>query len=189
MLNRNLQSSPNSITSSSITKSSPKGKGKEHPPEDAVHSSGGYSRIFGSSSPQRASSSPHEANSSAARPRAPHTPSTSTNQPKVSESPPSPSPDEITGARRRPRADKADLQMPQPESHPSMYTNERVGKSIEYVNQRLGSKMRKPSPIQEKALLVYKGACQDYLEARKGILPEGRKKEMLSEIRQYEIEV
>ena len=80
-------------------------------------------------------------------------------------------------------------EVPQAESHPSKYTDERVGKSVEYVNQRLGSKMRKPSPIQEKALLVYKGACQDYLEARKEILPEGRRKEMLSEIRQYEIEI
>lgn len=79
--------------------------------------------------------------------------------------------------------------MPQPESHPSDYTDGRVGKSIEYVNQRLGSKMRKPSPIQEKALLTYKGACQDYLKARKELLPEGRKKEMLSEIRQYEMEI
>lgn len=70
-----------------------------------------------------------------------------------------------------------------------MYTDERVGKSIEYVNQRLGSMIRKPSPIQEKALLVYKGACQDYLDARKELLPEGRKKEMLSEIRQYEMEI
>ena len=70
-----------------------------------------------------------------------------------------------------------------------MYTDERVGKCIEYVNQRLGSKMRKPSPSQEKALLVYKGACQDYLEATKELLPEGRKKEMLSEIRQYEMEI
>lgn len=43
--------------------------------------------------------------------------------------------------------------------------------------------------IQEKALLVYKGACQEYLEARKEILSEGRKKEMLSEIREYEIEI
>ena len=49
--------------------------------------------------------------------------------------------------------------------------------------------MRKPSPIQEKASLVYRGTCQDYLDARKELLPESRKKEMLSEIRQYEIEV
>lgn len=70
-----------------------------------------------------------------------------------------------------------------------MYTDERVGKCIEYVNHRLGSKMRKPSPIQEKALQVYKGACQDYLDGRKEILPEGRKKEILSEIRQHEIDI
>lgn len=70
-----------------------------------------------------------------------------------------------------------------------MYTDKRVGKSIDYVNHRLGSKLRKPSPIKEKALLVYKGACQDYLDAREEILLEGRKKEMLSEIRQYEKEI
>lgn len=36
---------------------------------------------------------------------------------------------------------------------------------------------------------MYKGACQDYLDARKELLPEGRKKEMLSEIRQYEMAI
>lgn len=36
---------------------------------------------------------------------------------------------------------------------------------------------------------MYKGACQDYLTARKGIVPESQKKELLSEIRQYEIEI
>ncbi len=70
-----------------------------------------------------------------------------------------------------------------------MYTDERVGKCIEYVNHRLGSKMRKPSPIQEKALLVSKGAYQDYLDAEKKFFPESRKKETLSEIRQYKIDV
>lgn len=140
-------------------------------------------------SPQKASSSPHKANSSAARSEVSDTPSKLANRPLFSESPPSPSPDTITVAMRRPRAQTADLQMPQPESYPSNYSVERVGQSIEYVNQRLGSKMRKPSPIQEKALLVYKGACQDYLDARKELLPEGQKKEMLSEIRQYEMEI
>ena len=193
MSNRTPQSSPNYVPSPATKASS---KGKERPPEEAFHSSGAHTRVFGSSSPQKpflspqkASSSPHKANSSAARSGVPHTPTKSANRTVFSESPPSPSPDAITVARRRPRAQTADLQVPQPESHPSMYTDERVGKSIEYVNQRLGSKMRKPSPIQEKALLVYKGACQDYLDARKELLPESRKKEMLSEIRQYEMEI
>lgn len=193
MSNRTLQSSPNYVPSS---ETKPSSKGKERALEEAVYSSGAHTRVFASSSPQKpflspqkASSSPHKANSSAARSEVPHTPSKLGNRPVFFESPPSPSPDTITVARRRPRAQTADLQMPQPESHPSDYTDDRVGKSIEYVNQRLGSKMRKPSPIQEKALLVYKVACQDYLNARKEILPESQKKEMLSEIRQYEMEI
>lgn len=172
-------------------------------PEDAVHSSGAHSRVFGSSSPQnvssspqrpflspqKTSSSPHKANISAARSGTLHTPPKPTGRPNFPDSPPSPSPDEISVARRRPRAQAADLQVPQPETHPSTYIDERVGKCIEYVNHWLGSKMRQPSPIQGKALLVYKGACQEYLDARKEILPEGRREEMLSEIRQYEIDI
>lgn len=193
MSNRTPQSSPNSVPSPATKQSS---KGKERALEEAVHSSGAHTRVFPSSSPQKpflspqkASSSPHKANNSAARSEVPHTPSKLANWSVFSESPPSPSLDTITVARQRPRAQTADLQMPQPEFHPSNYTDERVGQSIEYFNQRLGSKTRKPSPIQEKALLVYKGACQDYLDARKEPLPEGQKKEMLSEIRQYEMEI
>lgn len=197
MSNHNLHSGPRSITPPK-TQFLPKSKGKERLPEDPVYSSGEHSRVFGSSSsqkpfssPQKTSLSSHKANTSAARSGHSYTPPQPPNRSQYPDSPPSPSPDEITGARRRPRAQSADLQMPQPETHPSMYlyTDERVSKSIEYVNHRLRSKMRKPSLIQEKALLVYKGACQEYLDARKEILPEGWKKEMLSEIRQYEIEI
>lgn len=193
MSNRSPLSGPNSGTPSA-TKSTP--KGKKRSPEEAVHSSKAHSRSFGSSPPQRpfssphkAFASPHKANSAASISEIPRTPSKSISQPRRFESPPSLSPDTITVARRRPRAQTADLQVPQPESHLTMYTDERVGKSIDYVNQQLGSKLKKPSPIQEKALLVYKGACQDYLDAREENLPERRKKEMLSEIRQYEKEI
>lgn len=69
-----------------------------------------------------------------------------------------------------------DLELPRLGFHPSQYTDKRVGKGTAYVNQRLESKMRKPSLIQERALLVHKVACQDYLNARNEMFPESQKK-------------
>ena len=65
---------------------------------------------------------------------------------------------------RRPRAPTIDYQIPQPENHPSKYTRSRIERALIVAEARLGSKTRKPCPSLEKLLLLYRGACRDFLQ-------------------------
>lgn len=70
-----------------------------------------------------------------------------------------------------------------------MYTESRVQAGIEYANRRLGSTTRKPSPNQEKILVIYRLACQDFLSQSKAGFQHDTKLELLSEIRGYEDDI
>ncbi|MCJ1379649.1 hypothetical protein MMC17_002751 [Xylographa soralifera] len=88
--------------------------------------------------------------------------------------------------RLRPRAKTIDLESPEPEIHPSKYTEARIRAGKEYATRRLNSKTRKPSPTLEKLLCIYLLACKQALEhVKEGEPPM----EVISEVRQYELEM
>lgn len=94
---------------------------------------------------------------------------------------------EIIVRRTRPRSDTEDLEPPRPEPHPKDYSDARVQAGINYAEHRLNSTKRKPSPILEKLLLIYKGACSEFLHQKK--FENVRQSKLLSEIRGYEEEM
>ena len=91
--------------------------------------------------------------------------------------------------RRRPRASTMELKLPQPENHPDKYNEDRVQAGVNYVNRRLTSASRKPSPIQSKLLCLYKLVCVKYLEQSSKGFEGNTRSSILSEIRRYEEEL
>lgn len=96
---------------------------------------------------------------------------------------------EIVVRRTRPRSDAEDLEPPRPEPHPKDYSDARVQAGINYAERRLNSTKRKPSPILEKLLLIYKGACSEFLHQKQKKFENVRQNKLLSEIRGYEEEM
>lgn len=96
---------------------------------------------------------------------------------------------EIVVRRTRPRSDTEDLEPPRPELHPKDYTDARVQVGIDYADRRLRSVKRKPSPILQKLLLIYKGACSDFLHQKEKKFENVRQNKLLSEIRNHEEEM
>ncbi|MCJ1364964.1 hypothetical protein MMC16_004082 [Acarospora aff. strigata] len=91
--------------------------------------------------------------------------------------------------RGRPRANTEDLESPRSEPRPENYTEGRVQAGIDYADRCINSKRRKPSPILEKLLLVYKGACSEYMRQKQKNFEEICRTKLLSEIRGYEEEM
>ncbi len=96
---------------------------------------------------------------------------------------------EIAVRRTRPRANTEDLEPPRPEPLPKDYSDARVQAGIDYAERRLNSTKRKPSPILEKLLLIYKGACSEFLRQKHKKFENVRQNKLLSEIRGYEEEM
>ena len=86
----------------------------------------------------------------------------------------------------RPRANTADLQCPRPELHPNGYTDDRIRPGLAYAERRLRSKTRKPSPVLQKLLMIYQGACFEILQRGDS---EEKPIHIISEIRNYEIQL
>lgn len=96
---------------------------------------------------------------------------------------------EIVVRRTRPRSDTEDLKPPRPELHPKDYSDARVRAGIDFADRRLRSVKRKPSPILQKLLLIYKGACSEFLYQKERKFENVRQNKLLSEIRNYEEEM
>lgn len=65
---------------------------------------------------------------------------------------------------RRARASTIEIQPPRPESKIEAYGPERVQEGLDYASHRLQSKKRKPTPNTQRLLILYHGACKQYLE-------------------------
>ncbi|KAI9769013.1 MAG: hypothetical protein M1839_003843 [Geoglossum umbratile] len=102
---------------------------------------------------------------------------------RSSDSPPPPATELIVG---RKRASTISYKPPKPESSPDGYTPDRIQVGIAYATQRLQSKTRKPSPNSEKILVLYRGACEEYLEHEEAGFKNVKKIDLLSEIRSME---
>ena len=99
---------------------------------------------------------------------------------------PTPTPNqpyELVVNQKRPRTHTVDLASPLPETHPTKYTDERVQDGIDYAGRRLKSTCPKPPPMQEKLLLLYRGACAEYLEEKKKISRD--EDQRLERLREY----
>ncbi|MCJ1467811.1 hypothetical protein MMC07_006436 [Pseudocyphellaria aurata] len=89
-------------------------------------------------------------------------------------------------SRTRPNADVPKIQPPRPELQPKDYTVERIQEGIAYVDKRLGSATRKPSPNLSRLLVTYKTACQDFLEQYENNPSTLDRSTLLTELRSYE---
>jgi hypothetical protein len=90
-------------------------------------------------------------------------------------------------ARTRPRANTADLSPPKPENNPNDYTIERLNAGVQYAEQRLQSKTRKPTPQTEKVLGIYLSTCRDAIQKKTDTtLPSSEINKILEDVREME---
>ena len=80
------------------------------------------------------------------------------------------------------------MEGPQPENHPSKYTEGRVRTGKEHAIRRLNWKTRKPCPTLEKLLCIYLLACEEALDhvTDEDLEPLAL---VVLEIQQYELEM
>lgn len=104
-------------------------------------------------------------------------------------SPKSLTPYTLDVGRKRPRASTIELEVPRPEQSPERYSESRIQAGMEYATRRLQSTTRKPSPNQEKLLVIYRLACQGFLNESKAGSQGESKVHLSSEIRAYEEDI
>lgn len=70
------------------------------------------------------------------------------------------------------------------------YDRNRVASGLNYADQRLASRNRKPSPLASKMLALYRRACQQYIDCDDvGWNSETSKIELLTQIRDFEKDI
>lgn len=110
-------------------------------------------------------------------------------QPQDESSPKSPISYTLDVGRKRARASTIELDVPRPEQSLERYTESRIQAGMEYATRRLESTTRKPSPNQEKLLVIYRLACEGFLNQSKAGFQHESKVQLLSEIRAYEEDI